>query len=46
MTIIIIILLIVLLVVAGISWGKHSIKKDAVHKEHEDEELAKLHKLM
>ena len=46
MKIIIIILLIVLIVVAGISWGKHSIKKDAVHKEHEDEDLDKLRKLM
>jgi len=46
MTIIIVILLIAIIVATGILWGKSSIKKDTVHKSHENKVLDKLHKLM
>jgi hypothetical protein len=46
MIIIIIILLVSILVGTAILWSKHNIKKDAIRKAHEDDQIDKLLRIM
>ena len=40
-----VIILLALVIGAGIFWGRNTIMKDTMRKEHDDEELDKLHHL-
>jgi uncharacterized membrane protein len=45
MSTVVVIILIVLVIGGGVYWGRNTILKDTMHKEHDDEELDKLHHL-
>ena len=45
MGLIVVIVLIVLVIAAGVFWGRYTIQKDTTRKEHDEEELDKLHQL-
>ena len=45
MGIIITVILLALVIGAGVYWGKRTIERDTMRKEHDDEELDKLHHL-
>jgi len=45
MGLIITLIMIALVVTIGIFWGKNTIQKDTMRKEHDEEELDKLHQL-
>jgi hypothetical protein len=45
MGLIITLILIAVVITIGILWGKNTIQKDTMRKEHDEEELDKLHQL-
>ncbi len=45
MGLIITIILIAVVIVIGVLWGRNTVKKDTMRKEHDEEELDKLHQL-
>ena len=45
MGLIVVIVLIALVIAGGVFWGRYTIQKDTTRKEHDEEELDKLHQL-